>query len=374
LTVPPAPQEVAESPVATESPVAAESPQAPESALASSRAARRRRRYWTRRLPLWVAVIGWIITGGLAVLALLRVVAWDDLEPLAVLNALNGVAYLPAWVVALVALGGRRFVLAGASVLVVVAQIAFLLPELTATAPLPGWAATAPSIRLFDANVYDMNPSMAGYAAQIKAYKPQLLTMEEAVTPDATELEDAGALAGLPYHLQVKRYDPKAFLIASKYPLSGDHVVYYDYLPLIVQTTVHLPSGTFSLWVVHTNAPIPGSFAQWKGALGFIAKLVAARGVSRLLVVGDFNATWGNKGFRSILDTGVTDGAAARGHAFAMTWSQKIAPVPSLVRIDHVLTGTGVAVTKIATGRGPGSDHRDEMATVAIRRASASSP
>ena len=227
---------------------------------------------------------------------------------------------------------------------------------------------------MFDANVYDQNPSMAGYAAQIKAYKPQLLTMEEAVTPDATKLEDAGALAGLPYRLQVKRYDPKAFLIASKYPLSGDHVVYYDDLPLIVQTTVHLPSGTFSLWVVHTNAPIPGSFAQWKGALDFIAKLVAARGVSRLLVVGDFNATWGNKGFRSILDTGVTDGAAARGHAFAMTWSQKVTPVPPLVRIDHVLTGTGVAVTKIATGHGPGSDHRDEMATVAIRRAGASSP
>jgi endonuclease/exonuclease/phosphatase (EEP) superfamily protein YafD len=310
---------------------------------------------------------------GAGLLALLRVVAWDDLEPLAVLNAGTAVLYLPAWVVALVALGGRRFVLAGASVLVVAAQIAFLLPELTASEPVPHWAAHAPSIRLFDANVYDQNPSMAGYAAEIKAYKPQLLTMEEAITPDATQLEDDGALAGLPYRREVKRYDPKAFLIASKYPLSGDNVVYYDYLPLIVvETTVHLPSGTFSLWVVHTTAPMPGSYVQWKGALGYIAKLVAARGVSRLLVVGDFNATWNNRGFRSILDTGVTDGAAARGHAFAMTWSQKLGPIPPLVRIDHVLTGTGVAVTKIATGHGPGSDHRDEMATVAVRRATSS--
>ena len=120
---------------------------------------------------------------GLALLALLRVVAWDDLEPLAVLNAGTVVLYLPAWVVAVVALVGRRFVLAGAALLVVLAQILFLLPELTATEPLPSWAATAPSIRLFDANVYDDNPSMAGYAAQIKAYQPQLLTMEEAVTP-----------------------------------------------------------------------------------------------------------------------------------------------------------------------------------------------
>jgi endonuclease/exonuclease/phosphatase (EEP) superfamily protein YafD len=326
----------------------------------------RRRRRWGR-LPLWIAIIGWIITAGLGILALLRVVAWDDLEPLAVLNAGTAVLYLPAWVVALVALAGRRFFLAAAAVLVVAAQIAFLLPEITAAEPLPSWAPHAPSIRLFDANVYDDNPSMSGYADEIRAYQPQLLTMEEAITPDATQLKDDGALARLPYRLEVKRFDPKAFLIASKYPLSGNKVVYYDYLPLIVQTTVHLPSGPFSLWVVHTTAPIPGSYVQWKGSLAYIAKLVAARGISKLLVVGDFNATWNNRGFRSILDAGVVDGAAARGHAFAMTWSQKVGPIPPLVRIDHVLTGTGVAVTKIATGHGPGSDHRDEMATVAVR-------
>jgi endonuclease/exonuclease/phosphatase (EEP) superfamily protein YafD len=323
-------------------------------------------------LPLWIAVIGWIVIAGLALLALLRVVAWDDLEPLAVLNAGTAVLYLPAWVVAVVALVGRRFVLAGAALLVVLAQILFLLPELTATEPVPSWAATAPNIRLFDANVYDNNPSMAGYAAEIKAYKPQLLTMEEAIPPFATELQDDGALAGLPYQLEVKRYDSKAFLIASKYPLSGENVVYYDYLPLIVQTTVHMPSGTFSLWVVHTSAPVPGSFQQWKGSLAYIAKLVKAHGLSRLLVVGDFNATWNNSGFRSILDTGMTDGAAARGHAFAMTWSQQLGPIPPLVRVDHVLTGTSVAVTNIATGHGSGSDHRDEMATVAVRRAATS--
>jgi endonuclease/exonuclease/phosphatase (EEP) superfamily protein YafD len=335
----------------------------------SSRRARHRLQRRKRRLPRWITVIGWIVTGVLAVLALLRVVAWDDLEPLAVLNAATAIVYLPAWVVALVALGGRRYVLAGASVLVVAAQIVLMLPELTAAEPLPQWAATAPSLRLFDGNVYDGNPSMAGYAAQIKAFKPQLLTFEEGITPDLTRLESAGALADLPYHLQVKRYDPKAFLIASKYPLSGDNVVYYGGVPLMVQTTVHLPSGTFSLWVVHTTAPFPGdSYVQWKGQLDYVAKLVAARGVSKLLVVGDFNATWNNRGFRSILDTGLIDGAAARGHAFAMTWSQKRPPIPPLVRIDHLLTGTGVAVTKIATGYGPGSDHRDEMATVAVRR------
>ncbi len=96
------------------------------------------------------------------------------------------------------------------------------------------------------------------------------------------------------------------------------------------------------------------------------------RGPQRLLLVGDFNSTWGNKGFRSILDDGMTDGAAARGRALDMTWSQLHHPLPPFVRIDHVLTGPGVAVTTIRTGAGVGSDHRDLMATVAFERQGAS--
>jgi endonuclease/exonuclease/phosphatase (EEP) superfamily protein YafD len=323
-----------------------------------------------RQLTHPITLIGWVIAGGLAAIALLRIFAWDSVEPLAIINALTAVIYLPAWVVVPVALIGRRYALGGLALLVVVAQIVFLLPELTATEGLPRWAVTAPSIRLFDANVYNANPSMAGYAGEIKSFAPQLLTMEEAVPSDVSMLAHAGVLAHLPYRIQVKRQDPKAFLVASEYPLSGDNIVYYDGLPLMVQTTVHLPSGPLHLWVVHTSAPIPGSFAQWKGALDDVAALVASHGTTSLLVVGDFNATWGNKGFRSILDTGLVDAAAARGHAFDFTWSQKLRPLPPLSRIDHVLTGPDVAVTKIFTGDGPGSDHRDIMASVAVRRQS----
>ena len=34
-----------------------------------------------------------------------------------------------------------------------------------------------------------------------------------------------------------------------------------------------------------------------------------------MLVVGDFNDTWGNSGFVALLHEGLTDGAAARGEA-----------------------------------------------------------
>jgi endonuclease/exonuclease/phosphatase family metal-dependent hydrolase len=86
------------------------------------------------------------------------------------------------------------------------------------------------------------------------------------------------------------------------------------------------------------------------------------------LVVGDFNATWNNRGFRAIISTGLTDAAAARGESLDMTWSQFTFPLPPLIRIDHVLTGPGVVVTSIHTEPGPGSDHRALLAQVAVMR------
>jgi endonuclease/exonuclease/phosphatase (EEP) superfamily protein YafD len=85
-----------------------------------------------------------------------------------------------------------------------------------------------------------------------------------------------------------------------------------------------------------------------------------------LLMVGDFNATWGNRGFRAILSTGLTDAAAARGEPFDFTWPQLLPLLPPLIRIDHVLTGGDLTVTSILTHDGPGSEHRDITAIVAI--------
>ncbi len=326
-----------------------------------------RRRFW--RLPISVAVLCWVIIIALAIVALLRIAAWDVFQPFAVANALTVFVYVPAWVVMVVAALGRRFFLAGVALLVVLAQIAFLYPELSAAQPVPRWATAAPSLRLFDGNVDQTNRSMAGYAAEVTSMRPQLVTMEEINPADVAQLGRDGALADLPYQVELKRNDSGGFFIASHYPLSAANVVYYSAgLPVVVQTTVELPSGPQPLWVVHTIAPLPVSFAVWKGELALIDRLLVSHGAGGLLIVGDFNSTWGNRGFRDILATGLTDGAAARGQAFDMTWSQAVPVIPPLVRIDHVLTGTGLVVTRIRTANGPGSDHRVLIATVALHR------
>src|SRR5215472_19351550 len=74
-------------------------------------------------------VVSWLIVAVLGLVTLLRLVAWDSLEPLIVLDALTQIVYLPAWVVAAGALIMRRWWLAAAAVVIVVAQLAFVVPE-----------------------------------------------------------------------------------------------------------------------------------------------------------------------------------------------------------------------------------------------------
>jgi endonuclease/exonuclease/phosphatase family metal-dependent hydrolase len=208
---------------------------------------------------------------------------------------------------------------------------------------------------------------MAGYEAQIRSLSPDLVTLEEAIPPDVAQLEASGALDRLRYRFSIDRFDPWAVLVASRYRLGPVRVVSMFGRPLVVQTSLELPGGALALWVVHTTAPLAGAEVQWSAQLARVAALLAARRTERLLVTGDFNATWGNRGFARILGTGLADGAAARGDPFEMTWSQLLGPLPPLVRIDHVLTAPGVSVLAIRTATGVGSDHRVLVATIAVR-------
>ena len=51
-----------------------------------------------------------------------------------------------------------------AAVVVVVAQLALVTPELLAAAPVPAWARHAPVVRVFDANIDKSLDFKAGYA------------------------------------------------------------------------------------------------------------------------------------------------------------------------------------------------------------------
>ncbi len=326
---------------------------------------------WPHLVGRFLFWVGWAIVAVLLLVALLRLVAWDDIQLFAWADALGLILYLPAWVIGIGAAVTRKWPLLGACLLVVVAQLAFGLPELTASEPVPAAAAHAFKLRLFDANVTYTNPSVAGYVPQLRAYRPDLLTMEEITPSDTTQLQSAGVFRSLPHTYEIPDTGSRGFVIASRYPLgptsvSSTFLPEYGQLPFLVRTSLRLPGLTLPLWVVHTTAPVNPGWNLWNVELQQVHQLLEARHPGPLLVVGDFNATWGNRWFRAILGTGLTDAAAARGQPFDMTWSQDLVVLPPVIRIDHVLTSSALAVTTIGTAPGPGSQHRELHATVAV--------
>jgi len=345
-------------------------PKAPDAAVAGETYPSRRRRRGPDVVRAGLLVVGWLTVAVLGLVALLRLVAPDSAEPLIVLDALTLVVYLPAWVVAVGAVKARRWWLAAAAAVIVAAQVAFVAPELLAAAPVPAWARHAPAVRVFDANIDQSLRFEAGYLRAIEQDRPDLVTLEE-FTPQALQaMVASGVLASFPYRCVAPTPGATGFLIASRLRLTGCQVrtVAWDgtWMQYMVQATLWSPGGPVALRLVHTLAPLPAYWREWSAALAAVGRSVRASSDSRMLMVGDFNATWGNSGFAALLHDGLTDGAAARGQATDMTWPNG-AVVPPLVRIDHVLTGARLAVTQIAAKPGFGSDHRYLTATVAIR-------
>ena len=317
-----------------------------------------------------VTSVSWAVIGMLAVVTGARIVAWDTWEVFAALDAFTLVVFLPAWPIAVVALWRRHWVLAVAGIVMAATQVILVVPEFSAASPVPRAAHGATTLRLFDANVYDANSSMAGYASEIRLDHPDLVTLEEASPRDVDQLSSRGALDHLPYRYWNRAFGSRAIVVISRYRLGTTVGSAVDGQPYLARTTVAIPRRPLALWVVHTTAPIDPSVVAWNDELDGVHRLLAVKHPVRLLVVGDFNSTWGNRGFRAILATGLVDGAAARGQALDMTWSQLLSPLPPLIRIDHVLSGPDVVVTSIHSVPGPGSDHRALVATVALPRSS----
>ncbi len=153
--------------------------------------------------------------------------------------------YLPAWIVAIGAGIGRRYVLAGAALLVVVAQLFFVLPEFTAAQPAPSWAAssTAASDSSTPTSTFSTTRRCRATSARSRRTGPSWSPWKRP-RPWRSAISRAQARwRTCPSDFEVSRYDSRAFFIASKYRLSGSHVVYFNGVPLIVETTIHLPSG-----------------------------------------------------------------------------------------------------------------------------------
>jgi endonuclease/exonuclease/phosphatase (EEP) superfamily protein YafD len=257
--------------------------------------------------------------------------------------------------------------MAGAAGVLVAAHLAFILPELVASEPVPSAARAAPHLRIFSGNVFVSNDNVRGYAEEIRQARPDIVVLQESTPAFLGALDATGVLGDLPHRVVVSRSDPFAAAVISRWPLREDDVVAVRGRPVLIRMTVDAGSvpAPVRLFAFHSVGPVSGLRQEWIEDLHALGRAVSAE-KRPVLVAGDFNATWGNRAFRSLLDRGLTDAAAARGNALQMTWPRNVRIIPPALRIDHILTTDGLAVTHIVTGTGSGSDHRPLVADVAV--------
>ncbi|WP_308204656.1 endonuclease/exonuclease/phosphatase family protein [Frankia sp. R82] len=319
-------------------------------------------------LPTVITIVAWVLTGGLALLALGRLLHLDDAIdwPYTVVNALTPLLYLPAYLGAAVAFARRRNLLLILSVALIAVHAFWTVPELLPGHPehaAPGSA----QLRIMSANLRYDNVHADRLGAQIRSANPDVLVLVELTPLTLSKVTSTGALR--PYGYQVVRPTQGAFgaAVYSRFPLRDAAAPIIGgamSLRAIVQVD---ENRRFVMYAVHTISPTSGEYtSRWRSQLSDLRREARAATLP-VVMAGDFNATRDHRPFRRLVDAGVRDAHDVVGGGWAPTWSATAVVVPPVLRIDHVLASPAFAVTGFSVGREYGSDHLPVLADLAMR-------
>jgi len=282
--------------------------------------------------------------------------------------AISPWALLLALPLGIAALAGHRRLLAAACAGVLACWCVWGLPDFW---PLPRvGTGTGPAlVRVFDANVSQSSTNLASIAGEIRRDHPDVIAFQELTPVNLASIQRTGVLRRFRWRLVLPRSGAAGVGFWSSLPTTnlrswpnlGDQEE--------ILATLHPrrgPSIRFAL--VHVYAPVFGVDEPWR----WRAQLTRVRTQLAhlrhpLLVAGDFNATWDLRPFQAILRLGLADAAVERGDGWRMTWPSNQQPVPSYLRIDHVLLSPALVVRHYKVGAGTGSDHRTLFVTVGAR-------
>ncbi|MCK9878776.1 endonuclease/exonuclease/phosphatase family protein [Frankia sp. Ag45/Mut15] len=319
-------------------------------------------------IPTVITIVAWVVTGGLALLALGRLVHLDDAIdwPYTVVNALTPLLYLPAYAAVAVAFARRRNLLLIVSVALIAVHAFWTVPEL-----LPGHAENAASgsarIRVMSANLRYDNAHADRLGAQIQSANPDVLVLLELTPLTLAKVASTGALRPYTYHEVRATKGAFGAGIYSRFPLRdaaaptvGDG--------MSLRATVQVDENRrFVMYAVHTISPTSSTYTtRWRTQLTEL-RHEARTATLPVIMAGDFNATRDHRPFRQLVDAGVRDAHDVVGGGWEPTWSATAVIVPPVLRIDHVLASPAFAVTGFSVGREYGSDHLPIFADLAMR-------
>ena len=307
-------------------------------------------RTWVRLLTGTIAILG-ILTGLVAMVAYYTDTQVNVLIALASFVPLMFVAVVFGGLVALI---GRRWILAAISALVLVAGAASYAPLYVADA--------APSsdgvrLRVMQANLMVGQADPTAVVDQARKNSVDVVTIQELTDASVIGLTDAGMNDLFPYsYLRPYATGGGGAGIYSRLPLSDSREL-NGYGPMNLETRVDVPdSEPILLLAVHPGPAYITPADIWTAELDTLrSDLEAAAGTGPVIVSGDFNTTYSHKKFRNLLDAGYSDAAAQLGKGLVPTYPTDKG-TPAVVGIDHILSNSGHALSLERIDL-PGSDH-----------------
>lgn len=313
-----------------------------------------------------LVVVGWALAALLVAMWVLRLAGLTSTTWEVGVVGVTPWILLPTVVIVIGAVAGRRWLLAGAAVLLAVAWVVWELPEVAPWGSAP--AADPGRLQIFDANVSQSNHDLRDVAGEIRDDGPRLVTLEELTPPALQSLEATGVLARFPYRLVRAEGGAGGMGLWSTAPLVDASSWSNGGGQEELEAGLVFEGRMLHLAVVHVFAPVGyHSVPVWSEQLGDVAAHLAAA-PRPLIVAGDFNGTADLPQFRRVLHQGLTDAAVVAGEGWRMTWPRNQAPVPPYLRLDHVLLSRQLTEAGYRLGTDEHSDHKPLMVAVSWAR------
>ncbi|WP_156963275.1 endonuclease/exonuclease/phosphatase family protein [Bifidobacterium stellenboschense] len=276
------------------------------------------------------------------------------------------------------ALASRRFVVALVAVATLAVNVWWQMPFFRTTEPLTRAADAATGqahaivgdayARVMTCNVYKGRADAQAIVDAVRDERVEVLALQETTDAFVAALEDAGIGDYLPYSKVASSDGVYGNGLWSATPLVGpandDVNSSASFMP---GGTVSFAGGARIRFVsVHTTAPVPGYWGQWKRALDELGAMKAHTD-TRYVFMGDFNATYDHAPFRDFLGDRFRDGARMAGRGFTFTWpaDRGLLP-PRFAGIDHVVVDQGIVAGRFKVLPIAGSDHAALLATLAV--------
>lgn len=236
-----------------------------------------------------------------------------------------------------------------------VSGIPALTPTRTAGACRPG---TPFAVMSFNTTLSGADPvALSELIRTSEADAVILLEADEGLVDEV--LVDQGLVDALPFRTREVTPGPATgSVILSRHPLSLEEDVPGSEFDQVSAVATLPGAETVRLAAVHPPPPVwqPNG---WLDGLDDIAAWIDTAPDSRLIVAGDFNASFAHPALRR-LGSGLRAGAEAAGPVPLPTWPEE-KPIPAFTAIDHIFA-RGAAPVDWKTFSVEGSDHRAVIA------------